>query len=224
MTANRKLLYAAFTGDVVTSTPLDTKGQEKLRETLSDTAREFRTQWPDLLINGISPVFGGGLQFLIKDASKALRTALYFRAGIKSAMEGHADMRIGIGVGTIDILPEENKGGADGEAYILSASSFSAMRDRQSMAFSMSVLSAPHFADGLETAVVLSGTVADRWSLEEALAVKGALAGHSVDEICEVWPNVVTGKAVDTHLDFGSWYALDPALRFFETKLLEGDI
>ncbi|MBN1142720.1 MAG: hypothetical protein JXB25_13140 [Deltaproteobacteria bacterium] len=217
--APTKKLYAALTGDVIKSSRLDPGARRKLSETLLASGEELRKSFPGLVVDGINLFRGDSVQFLIDDPSKALRAALFFRAALKASGTGpRTDMRLAIGVGTIDFMPESARGGADGEAYRLSGPALDSMGTKQTLCLALprTLAPLPHPGTALKATVVLTGVLAQRWTAKQALAVKGALCGQTQEEICQSWPTPVTRQAVAKHLDAAGWFGVEQALAVFE--------
>ncbi len=125
-------------------------------------------------------------------------------------------MRLAIGIGSIDFMPEVSRGGADGEAFRLSGPALDSMRAKQSLRLAVPEYWSPAHAEALKTTIVLVGALADRWTEKQALAVKGALLGQTQDEISQSWPTPVSRQAVAKSLDGGSWFAIERGVKFFE--------
>lgn len=211
-----KKLYAALTGDVIKSSRLDSEARKKLSETILVTGEELKKSFPGLVVDGINIFRGDSVQFLIDSPVKSLRAALFFRAALKAAGDDtKTDMRIAIGIGTIDFIPETAKGGADGEAYRLSGPALDSMGTKQTLCLALPRTLAPPPAV-LETIVILTGVLAERWTGKQALAVKGALLGQPQEKISKSWPTPVTRQAVAKHLDAAGWYGVEQALMVFE--------
>jgi hypothetical protein len=215
----RKKLYAALTGDVIKSSRLDSEARKRLNEAILTAGEELRKSFPGLVAGGINIFRGDSLQFLIDDPSKALRTALFFRAALKATSGLKTDIRIAIGIGTVDFMPETARGGADGEAYRLSGPALDSMKTKQTLCLTLSrtLALSPQTRMALETTVALAGVLAERWTGKQALAIKGALLGQTQEEIRKSWPIPVTRQAVAKHLDGAGWFGVEQALAVFES-------
>ncbi len=218
MDVQKDRYYAALTGDAIQSSRLDSEARSRLHDAILNTGEELSDAFPGLVIDGINIFRGDSVQFLLNDPAKSLRAALFFRAALKASTGAlKADMRIAIGVGTIDFMPEASKGGADGEAYRLSGPALDSMGTKQTLCLALPQSWVSHHnLEALKTTVVLVGTLADRWTGKQALAVKGALLGYTQDETRKIWPSSVTRQAVAKSLDGAGWFALERALQFFE--------
>lgn len=218
MDVEKDRYYAALTGDTIKSSRLDSDARSRLHEVILQTGEELQTSFPDLVLDGINIFRGDSVQFLLNDPAQSLRAALFFRAAFKAAMGSlKSDMRIAIGVGTIDFMPEAAKGGADGEAYRLSGPALDNMGSKQTLGLALPSSWAPmQSIEALNTTVVLLGFLAECWTVKQALAIKGALLGYTQEETRNIWPSSVSRQAVGKSLDGAGWFAVERALCFFE--------
>ncbi len=210
--------YAALTGDAIKSSRLDAEARSQLHDAILNAGEELIASFPGLVVDGIHVFRGDSVQFLLNQPAKSLRAALFFRAALKAETGPRkADMRIAIGVGTIDFMPEVSKGGADGEAYRLSGPALDSMGPKQTLRLALpQSLTSPRNLEALNTIVVMVGAMAERWTEKQALAVKGALLGYTQDEISKTWSSPVSRQAVAKNLDGAGWFAVERALLFFE--------
>ncbi len=211
-------LFAALTGDAIKSSKLDSADRSRLHDVILQAGEELKEAFPGLVVDGINVYRGDSVQFLLSDPTKSLRAALFFRAALKAATGSlKADMRFAIGIGTIDFMPEASTGGADGEAYRLSGPALDRMGSKQTLGLALpsNRIFLPN-PEALEMIVVLVGTLAERWSDKQSLAVKGALLGYTQEETCALWPSPVSRQAIAKNLDAAAWYVVEQALRFFE--------
>ena len=211
--------YAALTGDTIKSSKLDSAARSRLHDVILQTGEELQSAFPGLVLDGINIFRGDSVQFLLSDPTKSLRAAVFFRAAMKAAMGAlKSDMRIAIGVGSIDFMPEAAKGGADGEAYRLSGPALDGMGSKQTLGLALPIdWAAQQNLEALNTTVVLVGALADRWTEKQALAIKGALLGYTQEETRKIWPASVSRQAIGKSLDGAGWFAVERALQLFET-------
>ena len=218
MDVEKDRYYAALTGDTIKSSKLDSAARSRLHDVILQTGEELQSAFPDLVLDGINIFRGDSVQFLLSDPAKSLRAAIFFRAALKAAMGAlKSDMRMAIGVGTIDFMPVAAKGGADGVAYRLSGPALDGMGSKQTLGLALPLDLAPQQnLEGLNTAVVLVGALAERWTQKQALAIKGALLGYTQEETRKIWPTSVSRQAIGKSLDGAGWFAVERALQFFE--------
>lgn len=218
MNVDKNRYYAALTGDIIKSSKLDAEARSRVHSAILGSGKELEDAFPGLVIDGINVFRGDSVQFLLNDPAKALRVALFFRAALKATLDDvRGDMRFSIGIGTIDFFPETAKGGADGEAYRLSGPSLDNMGVKQTLSVVVSQNSLiADDAEALNVIGVLVGSLADRWTVKQALAVKGALLGMTQEEISNTWTSEVSRQAIAKNLDAAEWSAVEKALTLFE--------
>lgn len=218
MNVEKNRYYAALTGDIIKSSKLDSDARSRVHRAILGSGKELEDAFTGLVVDGINIFRGDSVQFLLNDPSKALRCALFFRAALKAALDDvKADMRLSIGIGTIDFMPETAKGGADGEAYRLSGLSLDSMSVKQTLSVVVSQNSSiADDAEALNVIGVLVGSLADRWTVKQALAVKGALLGMTQQEISDLWTPEVSRQAIAKNLDAAEWSSVERALTLFE--------
>ncbi|MEZ4599494.1 MAG: hypothetical protein R2940_06870 [Syntrophotaleaceae bacterium] len=223
MDVQKDRCYAALTGDVIKSSRLKADDRGRLHDTILKVGGELGKFFPDLLLGEISIFRGDSIQFLLTEPTKALRTALFFRAALKAAgAPSRIDMRFAIGVGGIDFLPENSTGGADGEAFRLSGQALDDLPLKQTLGLAVPENRIdPGCLQPLQTVVAMAGILAERWSVKQALAVKGALLDRTQEEIREFWPDGVSRQAVAKNLDAAGWFAVEGAVKCFENFRFE---
>ena len=213
--------YAVLTGDVVGSTRL--KGQERvdLLEIMRETSVLLQEQFPLDVPLPLEIYRGDSWQVLVQNPENALKVGLYFRAHIRMGMKDHpVDTRFSIGLGAIDLLPEDHVSSGDGEAFWLSGHGLERMPRNRRMVILLSASYADCQSDGADTILFLVDTLASRWTRKQAEAVVGALAGKTQESIAQSWAeNPITQQAVAQHLDRAGWNAVEHGISYFERWL-----
>lgn len=221
MEITKDRLYAALTGDVIGSSKLGAQERSRLHDALLKAGDELRSAFPELVVGDIQLFRGDSLQFLVAEPASSLRAALFFRAALKaSPVPARTDARLAIGIGTVDFVPEESGGGADGEAYRLSGPALDEMNLKQTLGIALSQTLKDRFRhEALKMIVLMVGVLAQRWTPKQALAVKGALLEQTQEEISRTWPSPVSRQAIAKNLDGGAWFAVESSLEFFEKMM-----
>jgi len=111
-------IYAVLTGDLVKSTRLSAEELERARATATAAAKNVQAWRPGLLEHDLEFFRGDSWQLLLLDPSMALRTAIYLRAVMRSAVD--VDTRIAIGLGTVEAIDPVRISLSTGEAFTLS--------------------------------------------------------------------------------------------------------
>lgn len=122
-------IYAVLTGDVVKSSTLEGY-QERLREALDLFEGEYREVLP-LPVDRFS---GDSFQVLMNNYARSLRASLYIYTKLAS-FEPQIPVRISIGLGKIDGIPQERVSIGDGRAFRLSGSTLEGMKNHQRVSF-----------------------------------------------------------------------------------------
>ena len=223
MALDRSKLYAAVTGDVISSSAFDDSKRGLLHEAVLGVADEMKAYFPGLLEGGVSIFRGDSVQFLLVDPARSLRAVMFFRTALKASLADYkTDMRLSIGIGSVSFLPATEKGGADGEAYRLSGSSLDALAAKETLTINMSsAWGTEAQREALRTIAVLLGFQADCWTYKQALAVKWAILDKTQEEISQLWPDPVTRQAIAKSLDGAGLFAVVRALNFFENQVFQ---
>ncbi|MBN2554318.1 MAG: hypothetical protein JXA97_00140 [Anaerolineales bacterium] len=214
-------IYAVLTGDVVGSTRI--RGEERLEllEIMRETAILLREQFPLDVPLPLEIFRGDSWQVLVQNPENALKVGLFFRACIRMGMKDRQmDTRFSIGLGAIDLLPEDQVSSGDGEAFWLSGHGLERMPRNRRMVILLSANYADCQSDGADSILFLMDTLASRWTCKQAEAVVGALAGKTQERIAQTWAeNPITQQAVAQHLDRAGWNAVEHGISFFERWL-----
>jgi hypothetical protein len=217
MDVRKDQCYAALTGDVIKSSRLSADVRGRMHDAILNAGGELEKCFPGLVLGGINVFRGDSVQFLLGEPAKALRAALFFRASFKAATaSSRIDMRIAIGIGTVDFMPGDYRGAADGEAYRLSGPALDDMPAKQTLRLALPSESTRSGLEAMKTTVALVGTLAERWTEKQALAIKGALLGCTQAEICKLWETPVSRQAIAKRLDAAGWFGVERAMACFE--------
>jgi len=226
MTKSRKdQLYAVLTGDIVGSTRFMGTERKKLYDCITQASKKLVEAFPQS-IPLVPAIFrGDSWQVLVKNPSKSLRIALYFRALLKSCNAGIAgkriDSRIAIGIGTIDFLPPREVSSGDGEAYRLSGDGLDKMPKAHRMAISFPPrMKASAECQAMLVIIILIDSLAGKWTEGQARAVCGALLGYTQKATAsKCFTPEISQQAVSQHLERAGWDSISPALDFFEAHI-----
>ncbi len=208
---------AVLTGDVVGSKRLRDAARKDLHTAISRAGSELRDIFQGAVPYEVDVYRGDSWQLLIAEPRLALRIALLFRSRLKSLMpDVKVDTRVGIGIGSVDFLPETGVSSGDGEAFRRSGWAFEEIGRSFRMAYRGE---GPH-QQCLDVCVRLVDFPATNWTARQAYAVAQALLGRTQEEIGRDWmERPITQQAVAQHLARAGWHAVDTAVRFFEDQL-----
>ncbi len=122
-------LYAVITGDVIKSSEIEGY-QDRLRETV----QLFQDDYSNILPLDVDRYGGDSFQVLLSDYVFSLRASLYIYTKLTS-YEPQIPVRISIGIGEINEVPQEGVSTGDGEAFRLSGPALENMKNRQRLSF-----------------------------------------------------------------------------------------
>lgn len=222
---------AVITGDFIRFSDLDVSVRRGMPQVIIDAGSSLGEAFGPVMPFDADVFRGDGWQAVIIDPVSALRAALFFRAYIRSAVEGQkVDTRMAIGIGPVDYVPPGKVAAGDGPAYRASGKLLEKMNSpRQGLlrcAFAYrrgqenEMQQCTLDEDLVDAVVRLAGAIGDRWHGRRALAITGALKGWSQARIAENWPGRTSRQAVGKHLERGGWHAVSHALGVFERKMV----
>lgn len=212
-----RILQAVLTGDIVGSSKLNPVEREMLPKKILDASDTLQNSFSCVPFQ-IRIFRGDSWQFIISAPEKSLRIGLMFRSLIQTSFEDHPlDTRIGIGIGLINFLPEENLSSGDGEAFRRSGSALENMaRKRYLDAVFPESWNWPT-AELLREVLLWVDFQAQNWTPGQASAVSGALLGRTQIEIAKKeFRGEITQQAVAQHLKRGGWSAVQSSVDLYE--------
>lgn len=206
-------IYSVMTGDIISSGQLKTSHKSTIPDILKNVTKQAKKAFPGTILYDISIFRGDSWQLVIDKPEQALRLALYFRASLISRSDSsRIDTRIGIGIGKIDYLPEENISAGNGEAFLLSGEALEVINKKQTLHLRHTNAKKEAYFNII---LGLIDTISQDWSSKQARAVKGALQGMSQSEIATIWQPEISQQSVTRHLNRAGWQNLVRALDFF---------
>ncbi len=209
--------YAVLTGDVVRSSGLSVSQRKNLRVLFQKISKLVQKAFPSVVPSEIDLFRGDSWQLLVVEPDQALRIGLYVRAAFRAEYESDSvDMRIAIGVGTVDFIHGDRVSEGDGEAFRRSGSLLEKMKRGTRIAMStQDGETDEHF----RIILGLIDTLAARWTAKQAMAVSGALRGLTQDRIAQLGKRPVSQQNIAKHLAGAGWGAVEPALVYVEESI-----
>ena len=221
MEVERGKIYAVLTGDIVGSSKLKPAERKELHAALKDTSDKLTEYFRRLVPLQVDIFRGDSWQLLVLDPAQSLRIGLFFRAFLRGKMKSkRVDTRISIGVGSIDIMPEESISSGDGEAFRSSGEALEALSrtHRMTISFPDQMISNSH--QSLDVILKLIDALARNWTEKQAHAVSGALLEYTQEKIAKTWfERGISQQAVAQHLDRAGWNAIEIGLNYFTNSL-----
>lgn len=216
-------LYAVLTGDVVNSSALSPEKRAGLVGQLRGSYEELRALSLAELPLPLSVYRGDGWQMVLPAASKALAVALSFRSlflfrtARPRMKEKPLDLRLAIGIGGVDFIPEDLPHEGDGTAFRCSGRALETMEPPQRMAFASPDNSSEQ---ALAVVVELIDALFMRWTSGQARAVAGGLQGLTQQEIGDAWPEKsISQQVVGEHLRMARFKTVESAIELFESEI-----
>ena len=216
MRADPKQKYAVVSGDFIGFSGLPAQIRESSYHLVKQAGVELTRLFPAAMPWEVDMFRGDGWQFVLADPVISLRAALFFRAYLRARAGGHAtDVRLAIGVGPIDYVPDNRVSAGDGTAFRLSGRLLDQMAKQKtgSMRFVMKDEKRSLPLDGI---TLLIGALADNWTERQARAAAGALQGLKTFQIAGLWPDKITYQAAGKHLRRARWPEIQTGLKIFE--------
>jgi hypothetical protein len=215
--------YAVLTGDVVNSSILAGERREKLPEVLRESYGELQMSFPGGLPLPLSIYRGDGWQMVVPNPGTALAIALGFRSLFlhrtvpSRQKEKSFDLRVAIGVGEIDFIPDAVVQEGDGAAFRSSGRALEELQAPQRMAFAFP--GSPG-EEALSVVVELVDALFMGWTPGQALAVAGSLQGLTQQQIGDRWPGrAVRQQTVARHLKRARFETVRSAVALFEKEV-----
>ncbi len=205
-------LAAVLTGDLVGSTQKTPDQAERAISALSRTAARVG-YW-----HGASPAFswsrGDGWQVWLNRPHLALRTALIFRAAVRS-LPDKIDTRIAVAIGMVTSPATPDLNAETGTPYITSGRALEQMEPHRTLR----VVGA---GGALAAAAVLADHTASGWTIAQASAMDIALdTNKPVDrEIAKTLE--ISQQAANKRLASAGFHAINQALDLIENDPVEG--
>ncbi|MGM0374687.1 MAG: hypothetical protein ACQEQQ_09755 [Chloroflexota bacterium] len=219
--------YAVITGDIVGSSQMEMEERRELPEMLAAFSERLREQFPSVPYP-VSIYRGDSWQFLVNDPARSLRIGIYFRTLVRSTIKVKgADTRMGIGIGTVDFLIQEELSRGDGQAFRLSGECLERLEksSRVGIAFP-DELSSP-LSEAVHVILAFMDGMVTGWTAKQSRAISGAIVGYTQEEIAaRCFEKEISQQAVAQHLKRADWSTFEKGTRFFERfvpQILPGD-
>ena len=211
--------HAVITGDFIGFSPLSAAMRKDLYGLVKKSGSRLNQVFGRRMAGALDMFRGDAWQMLFSDPSAAFRAGLLFRALIRAeAPLSRIDVRMAIGVGTVDYVPQGHVSAGDGEAFRRSGRLLEAMTTPRAgtFRFAMADDRLSPIIDGL---AVLAGALAADWTPMQARAVSGALVGMTQKQIADAWEEGISFQAVSRHLQRAAWPALRHAVNQYEAVM-----
>ena len=205
-------IYSVLTGDIIGSRKISAEQKPRLPVLLRNLTDEAKQSFPGAILYRISIFRGDSWQIVIKKPELSLDIALFYRVALISQSENFKmDSRIGIGIGSVDFLPDDNISEGTGEAFSLSGQALERIEKEEYLSLRYSHEQIENY---INIILGLIDTISRDWSPKQAFAVKGAILGLRQKDIAKLWDPTVSQQTVTRHLNRAGWTNLEKALNY----------
>src|SRR5215204_1219145 len=222
--------YGIITGDIVSSREIEASIRERLFDDVDLLLKDLKKQW----INSYETYRGDNLQCEVKTPAHVLRVALIIRSFFRSylpeelkpkisykkrksqATKGYFatsfDVRLGIGIGTVDFIKKNKITTSDGEAFRLSGEALDSLQ-HATQRMAIRTFNA-RFNEQIEPPVLLLDALIQKWTQNQAELVLYKLQDKKEDEIAAKLK--ITQSAVNQRTKTAQWMAVEKLILYFE--------
>lgn len=226
---NKSKIFAVITGDIVGSGKLAKDDRAKL---YADFKKFLASLKKEGYIRTFEMFRGDSMQCLVKQETDALRVALIIRAWYKSygimpprskrkpsqtASEkgyysGNHDIRLSVGIGTVEFLNVRALGQSDGQAFLLSGQGLDGLKGSAEKL----IVSAgdEKFTEAIAPAIGLLDAVLEKWTGNQAEIVLYKLKNLKEEEIAQKIG--ISQSAVNQRTKNSRWNAIESFISWFE--------
>jgi len=218
-----------ITGDIVASQDISRYKRSAFYADLKSFLNKLKK---DKKIDAFEIFRGDSFQCVVKEIELSLRVALMIRTYIRSSiidadeeklernnpktLKGYAqakqDVRLAVGIGSIDFYDIKTVAHSDGEAFRLSGEALDQMKKTP---YRMSVRTGDKaFSASLEPSILLLDALIQKWTSNQAETVFYKLKGWKEETIGEALN--ISQPAVSQRIKTAQWYALEKLLTYFE--------
>ena len=216
--------YFVITGDVVGSSLFKGEERKNLHNALVESLQFIKEEYADNFLYDFDIFRGDSFQNVLKSGSPVFSICLKLRLKLAIMMHPQSiDLRISIGYGTIDMLPEQRASIGDGEAYRFSGEMLENLSKNKYRRIAMKTSDA-HLNNLLEGYCILFDKATVGWSFEQKEAVFWKMQGLTEVEIAKNLKNrTIAQQNVAKRLKTAAWkQTIKPSLKtidyFFRHK------
>jgi hypothetical protein len=209
--------YAVVTGDIIGSSELDLKGRKKLHLEIKKIFKRLQVAFPELLPLPIDVFRGDSWQFIVYKPKQALRIGLCFRLLIKSGIYlENLDTRMSIATGKITFISKERISESDGETFRISGKNLEKLKNNEHL---IVYTGRESLKESLRLITSLTDFIVTKYTAKQSLAVFGALANMSQDEITRLWKPAISQQMVSKHLISAGSNVIKDVVVFYENNI-----
>ena len=225
-------LYGIITGDIVASQAIDPKIRQRLYSDVDSFLHRLQPNW----INYYETYRGDSLQCESQSPAYALRVALMIRSFFKAYVPGKGisvtktkkarsakgyftttfDIRLSVGIGTVDFIQKDKISTSDGQAFRLSGEALDGLKKETHRI----VVTTGHaaFNEQLEPSILLLDALMQKWTQNGAEVILYKLQNKKDDEIAALLG--ISQSAVNQRKKNAQWPAVEKLVTYFEKTVL----
>ncbi len=198
-------IKAVLTGDIVNSTKLGAAAEKKLVKTLQQLLADYQFEF----------YRGDSFQVYLKEANKALQTALLCRSAAISITQGEqtiaSDVRISIGIGQVNTRVL-SLGSANGEAFILSGRAFDEIAGTDTRLIISTTN--PLANEGLQVIADYINAIFKVMTGKQAAVILELLKGLTQQEVADKLKK--SKSTIHQHVNAGRWPEIEKLINQYE--------
>ncbi|MET0242385.1 MAG: SatD family protein [Flavitalea sp.] len=217
---------AIITGDLASSRKIDSRRREQL---YSDLDSFLATLVPGL-ITRYETYRGDSLQCESKSVQTSLRAALMIRTYImaysaegktkkktkttKGYFNNEFDIRLSVGIGSVDFIKNNKISTSDGEAFRISGEALDSIKNENQKLIVQT--NQTELNKELEALIILIDALAQKWTQNQAELIFHKLNEKKDDEIAAKLG--ISISAINQRKRTSQWSAIEKAVKYFEYK------
>ena len=211
------MIYAVITGDIVDSSQVNGSEKNQLIDSLKESFQGIK-KWQATSDDGSLPKFaifrGDSFQGLLSNPADALRASIFIRSGMRKNQptdkETNWDVRLAVGIGPVDHLPENISEG-DGPAYRKSGPILDDLKGDYKLA-----ITTPweQINGEFKTSCALLDAIIAKWTAQQAEIVWLLLQEKKAKTIAEELD--ISQAAVHYRVKGAGWFAVEQCLERYK--------
>jgi hypothetical protein len=132
-------------------------------------------------------------------------------------MSKKADTRIGMGIGTVDFLIEEELSRGDGQAFRLSGACLENLEKSARLGITFPEQLTSPLSESINVILAFMDDMVTGWTAKQSRAISGAILGYTQEEIAaRSFEKEISQQAVAQHLNRANWSTFEKGMGFFE--------
>ena len=216
--AKEKDWKAVLTGDIVSSSKINSDKRSLLFDALRKISEELHNKYPQDVSYPIANFRGDSWQLIVENPAKSLEICIYIRSFIKFTFKDmNLDSRIAVGIGSIIFLPESNNiSSGDGPAFRTSGHLLDSLKSDR-MAIGIAGMENDELNLNLSQIYLATDQNICSWNASQCQAIYWKLQNYTQTQISQKWlPESITQPAVSKMLASAGWGKVLRIIKYFE--------